>query len=98
MDRKTQYRDRETKRQGEGKRERQRQRHGGKRRGASHRFRHLTGSPVKKSLVIVGPKPVDESLALEYMYIVTQADQPGWVKIGKIIYYVLYVGADFSLF
>ena len=56
---------------------------GGKRRGASHRFRHLTGSPVKKSLVIVGPKPVDESLALEYMYIVTQADQPGWVKIGK---------------
>jgi len=56
---------------------------GGKRRGASHRFRHLTGSPVKKSLVIVGPKPVDESLVLEYMYIVTQADQPGWVKIGK---------------
>tara|TARA_B100001559_G_scaffold313409_1_gene312384 strand:- start:2691 stop:3755 length:1065 start_codon:yes stop_codon:yes gene_type:complete len=56
---------------------------GGKRRGESSRFRHLTGSPVKKSLVIVGPSPVDESLALEYMYIVTQADQPGWVKIGK---------------
>jgi hypothetical protein len=56
---------------------------GGKRRGESHRFRHLTGSPVKKSLVIVGPKPVHESLVLEYMYIVTQADQPGWVKIGK---------------
>jgi len=56
---------------------------GGKRRGESLRFRHLTGSPIKKSLVIVGPKPVDESLALEYMYIVTQADQPGWVKIGK---------------
>lgn len=56
---------------------------GSKRRGESHRFRHLTGSPFKKSLVIVGPKPVDKSLALEYMYIVTQADQPGWVKIGK---------------
>lgn len=56
---------------------------GGKRRTESTRFRHLTGSPVKKSLVIVGPKPVDESLALEYMYIVTQADIPGWVKIGK---------------
>ena len=56
---------------------------GGKRRGESHRFRHLTGSPFKKSLVIVGPKPVDKSLSLEYMYIVTHADQEGWVKIGK---------------
>ena len=56
---------------------------GGKRRGASHRFRVLTGSPVKKSLVIVGPKPIDESLALEYMYIVTQPNHPGWVKVGK---------------
>ena len=56
---------------------------GRKRRGESVRFRHLTGSPVKKSLAIVGPKPVHSSLALEYMYIVTQADQPGWVKIGK---------------
>ena len=49
----------------------------------SVRFRHLTGSPFKKSLAIMGPKPVPSSLALEYMYIVTQADQPGWVKIGK---------------
>jgi len=56
---------------------------GGKRRSHSERFRHLTGSPVKKSLVIVGPKPVAKSLAMEYMYIVTQTDQPGWVKIGK---------------
>lgn len=56
---------------------------GGKRREKSHRFRHLTGSPVKKSLVIVGPKPTDESLALEYMYIVTHPKYPGWVKIGK---------------
>tara|TARA_B100000787_G_scaffold169545_1_gene161055 strand:- start:230 stop:1309 length:1080 start_codon:yes stop_codon:yes gene_type:complete len=56
---------------------------GGKRRGESYRFRHLTGSPLKKSLVIVGPKPIDKSLSLEYMYIVTHADQEGWVKIGK---------------
>ncbi len=56
---------------------------GGKRRGASHKFRHLTGSPVKKSLVIVGKKPIDKTLALEFMYIVTQAGQRGWVKIGK---------------
>lgn len=56
---------------------------GRNRRGESSRFKHLTGSPIKKSLVIVGPKPVDKSLAMEYMYIVTQADRPGWVKIGK---------------
>lgn len=56
---------------------------GGKRRGPSDRFRHLTGSPVKKSLVIVGKKPIDKKLALEFMYIVTQSEQRGWVKIGK---------------
>jgi hypothetical protein len=56
---------------------------GGKRRGESRTFRHLTGSPVKKSIVIIGPKPVHESLVMEYMYIVTHADNPGWVKIGK---------------
>ena len=56
---------------------------GGKRRGESNRFRHLSGSPVRKSLVIVGPKPVHKSLALEYIYIVTQSEQTGWVKIGK---------------
>ena len=56
---------------------------GGKRRGESKRFRHLSGSPVRKSLVITGPKPVHKSLAIEYIYIVTQSEQKGWVKIGK---------------
>ena len=56
---------------------------GGKRRSESPKFHHLTGSPVKKSLVIVGKKPIDKTLALEFMYIVTQPGQRGWVKIGK---------------
>ena len=56
---------------------------GGKRRGESKRFRHLSGSPVRKSLVITGPKPVHKSLAIEYIYTVTQSEQKGWVKIGK---------------
>ncbi len=38
---------------------------------------------MKKSLVIVGKKPIDKKLALEFMYIVTQSEQIGWVKIGK---------------
>ncbi len=56
---------------------------GGKRWGPSDRFRHLVGSPIKKSLVIVGKKAIDKSLSIEFMYIVTQANQVGWVKIGK---------------
>ena len=38
---------------------------------------------LSKSLVITGPKPVHKSLAIEYIYIVTQSEQKGWVKIGK---------------
>lgn len=56
---------------------------GRKRRGQSNRFRHLTGSPSQKSLVIVGKKEIDKSLSIEFMYIVTQPRENGWVKIGK---------------
>lgn len=56
---------------------------GGIRRGPSIRFRNIVGSPVKKSLVIIGPKPADQTLSVEFMYIVTNPNSDGWVKIGK---------------
>ena len=56
---------------------------GGKRRGPSERFRHLVGSPIQKSLVIVGEKAIDKSFSIEFMYIVTNPSENGWVKIGK---------------
>lgn len=56
---------------------------GGNRRGPSIRFKHLVGTPSRKSLVIVGKKPVHKSLSIEFMYIVTQPGYKGWVKIGK---------------
>ena len=47
------------------------------------RFSHMDDTPKTKAVVIPGPAKPKQEFTLEYLYVVTNPDKKGWVKIGK---------------